>query len=129
MKKTVFIALAIAMLVPLIGSAYDFEEAAVSNGYTITSTNLSLSSQGINSLAGATNYTAAIHIDLSQNILADLVANPFVGLTSLKDLDLSGNAITSIVYNTFSGLSALETLRLSGTLPERRTMLPEHAMI
>ncbi len=115
MKKTVFIALAIAMLVPLVGSAYNFEEAAVSNGYTITSTNLSLSSQGINSLAGATNYTAAIHIDLSQNILADLVANPFVGLTSLKDLNLSGNAITSIVYNTFSGLSALETLRLSGT--------------
>ena len=110
-----FIALALAMLVPLIGSAYNFEEAAISNGYTITSTSLGLSSQGIDSLVGATNYTVAINIDLSQNFLSSLGGNPFFGLTSLKSLDLSDNPVTSVVYNTFSGLSALETLRLSGT--------------
>ncbi|XP_033756353.1 protein slit-like isoform X1 [Pecten maximus] len=52
------------------------------------------------------------HLDLSNNLIEEIVPNAFEGASKLVDLNLSNNRINRVTSKSLAGLSALQTLSL-----------------
>ena len=97
---------------------HTFGHAAELAGYSTTSTRILLFSgvigslDGIESLDGVKNYTAAETISFQDSPLTTIPSDAFSGLSNLQNLGVSYSSITSLASGAFSGLPNLQKLHL-----------------